>query len=196
MPEPYRGVKFSAEKVGDFQPNQKESENIKKLVGLRSVYVKYGFIDRNGGNFSFRADKGFIIKRTGVWINKVTESDFVRVVNVRAGRVFYEGDELPSSECRTHFMIYERVPTVNFIFHAHALEIASKIGIEADPCCIPELPYGTPELAEIVSDKAKSMPFVIAKNHGVFAFGPTFEKTLATLLNSYEQYQQFEKKSS
>ncbi len=196
MPEPYRGVKFEAEKVGSFTPTAPERKNIEKLVSLKETYVKYGFLDRNGGNFSFRADQGFIIKRTGVWIDKITGQDFVRVTDVRDGRVFYEGDNLPSSECRTHFYIYQNVPTVNFVFHAHALEIAEKVGIEADPCCIPVLSYGTMELAEIVSQKAKTMPFVIAKNHGVFAFGATFEETKRVLIDSYEQYRKFEAKTA
>lgn len=188
MSEAYQGVKFTAKKTGSFRPNNSEKEEINKLVGLKDVYMKYGWFDRNGGNFSFRATSGFIIKATGVWINKVTSADFVRVVNVQGAKVFYEGAQLPSSECRSHHMVYTTNPSVNYIFHAHALAVAEKPQVEFQKCALPVFPYGTPELAAALAQRARDCNFVIAKNHGVFAFGATFDETLGILITSYEKY--------
>ena len=188
MSEAYQGVKFKAKRVGVFRPDHKERAEIKKLVGLKDVFLKYGWFDRNGGNFSFRTTGGFIIKATGVWINKVTAADFVRVVGVKDGKVFYEGEQLPSSECRSHYLVYETNPNVNYIFHAHALAVAEKPGVQSQPCALPMLPYGTTELANALAQRSRQYNFVIAKNHGVFAFGATFAETLETLIISYEKY--------
>jgi L-ribulose-5-phosphate 4-epimerase len=188
MSEAYQGVKFKSEKVGDFRPDDFERAEINRLVSLKDIYLKYGWFDRNGGNFSFRVAPGFIIKSTGVWINKVTAEDFVRVVSVKDGRVFYEGNKLPSSECRSHALVYKTNSSINYIFHAHALDIADKEVLAAPACTLPVLPYGTPELAAALARLSRSCKFVIAKNHGVFAWGETFDDTLQTLINSYEKY--------
>ncbi|MFC1617885.1 class II aldolase/adducin family protein [Patescibacteria group bacterium] len=188
MSEEYTGVKYEAEKVGELSVSPTEQTKINQLISLRDIYTEHNWLDRNGGNFSFRAERGFIIKTTGVWIEKVTDQDFARVTDVQGEKVFYEGNKLPSSECRTHFYVYQKNPQVNFIFHAHVKEIASREDLTDKDFSIPEQPYGTMELAKEVSEKAKTMPFVIAINHGVFAFGDTFQNTLKILLENYAQY--------
>ncbi|MFC1721604.1 class II aldolase/adducin family protein [Patescibacteria group bacterium] len=188
MAEEYTGVKFEAKKLREFKPTDEEKTNIGKLVSLQEVYRQHKFLDRNGGNFSFRTEKGFIIKRTGVWVNKVSNADFVRVVDVKGGQVFYEGEGKPSSECRTHFLIYSKEPAVHFIMHAHAYDVSERTELSSQPCWVPELSYGTMELAEAVARLTTTCSFVIAQGHGIFAWGPTFAETLKILLDNYAKY--------
>lgn len=188
MPEEYTGVKFEAERVDGFSPSVLEKEKIARLLSLKDIYKKNQFLDKNGGNFSFRAGKGFIIKRTGVWIENITANDFVRVLKVESGKVFYEGEKLPSSECRTHALVYRLNPDVGFILHAHAMEVSGRDDLPAEVCVLPEQPYGTPQLAKAVAEESLHHRFIVAKNHGVFAFDKTFEGALKILLDSYAKY--------
>ncbi len=188
MSEKYVGVKFESAKVGEFSPTDFEQKNIAKLLSLRDVYTANKFLDRNGGNFSFRADKGFIIKSTGAWIDQLTAENFSRVTDVKNGKVFYEGNDMPSSECRTHFLTYQKNSAINFIIHAHAKLVSEREDLREEEFTVKEQPYGTLELAEAVSELAKTHDFVIAHNHGVFAFGKTFEETYKILLDNYAKY--------
>ena len=182
-----------AARLGDFKPSAAEQVNIEKLVKLKNVYRQNKFLDRNGGNFSFRAFTGLIIKKTGIWVDKVTVNDFVRVVYVNDDKVYYEGDALPSSECRSHYLVYQNVASVKFIFHAHAALIDTKQDLSGEIGWLPDMSYGTIELARAIAERAQNTNFIIAQNHGIFAFGRTYQETLKTLVDKYAYYRDLKK---
>lgn len=188
MSEPYHGIKFKAVKRGDWRPNKSELPIVQKLFGLKDCYQQWGFLNLNGGNFSGRVKEGCIIKRTGAYIENLQPTDFSKVVGVDGETVTYVGEYPPSSECRSHFLGYQKNSRYNFVFHAH-LPGFSNYEILAGPnCLIPDQPYGTLELAKQVAANLGNSQFVLLQSHGVFVAGETFEVTLNKLSMFYEQY--------
>ncbi len=188
MGEVYSGIKFNAVNKGDWYPNDFESQTIKKLLILRDYYKEKGFIELNGGNFSGRVENGFVIKKTGILIEKLTSSDFAKVTSVEGDSVSFQGSGNPSSESRSHFMIYRAHPEYNFIFHGHLPAFNKYLELANDQCLLEEQPYGTIELAKQVSQNIGTNEFVLIKNHGFFVAGKTFENAFQKMNKLYERY--------
>lgn len=188
MSENYHGIKFKAVKQGDWRPGKKEQAIRQSLFGLKDYYQQWGFLDLNGGNFSGRVTGGCIIKRTGAYISSLQPTDFSKVIRVNGETVYYQGDYPPSSECRSHFLSYQKCPQYNFIFHAHLPGFANYEILAGPDCLLPDQPYGTLALARQVAENLGNSRFVLLQNHGVFVAGETFEVTLNKLSVFYEQY--------
>lgn len=187
MSELYHGIKFKAVKKGGWHPSKSEQPIVQKLFGLKDYYQQWGFLDLNGGNFSGRVKEGCIIKRTGAYIENLQTTDFSKVVSLDGETVTYVGEYPPSSECRSHFLGYEKCPKYNYIFHAHLPGFSNYEFLAGPNCLLPEQAYGTLDLAKQVSANLGNSQFVLLQNHGVFVAGETFEATLNKLNMFYEQ---------
>lgn len=188
MSEPYRGIKFKAVKKGGWRFSKNEQLVVQKLFSLKDYYRQWGFLDLNGGNFSGRVKDGCIVKRTGAYVENLQPTDFSKVIKVDGETVYYQGEYPPSSECRSHFLGYEKCPKYNFIFHAHLPGFTNYEILAGPNCLLPDQPYGTLELAEQIAANLGNSQFVLLQNHGVFVAGETFEATLNKLSMFYEQY--------
>ncbi len=188
MSEDYHGVKFKAVKKGDWHPDKHEKQIIQQLFSLKDFYQKWGFLDLNGGNFSGRTADGCIIKRTGAYIDNLQPTDFSKVLKADGDTVYYRGEYPPSSECRSHFLSYQKCPKYNFIFHAHLSGFTDYEALAGPNCLLPDQPYGTLDLAEQVAGNIGHNQVVLLKNHGIFIAGETFEAALNKLGLFYDQF--------
>jgi L-fuculose-phosphate aldolase len=135
----------------------------------------------NFGNISVReGDDGFYIKRTGAYLDVVSEPVFVPL----AGEVPSDA----SSEYRVHREVYRKTPH-RAIVHAHppAAVALSLVRDEVRPedsegimfCPIIPVVSGEPgsqRIADTVSDALVSSKLVIARGHGTFAAGKTLDE--------------------
>ena len=83
-------------------------------------------------------------------------------------RLVASGPCQPSSEAMTHGMIYQMLPQVNAVFHAHSPVIwrhAARLGL---PVTAQDAEYGTPEMTEEV-ERLVSQPAM--SQSGVFSMG-------------------------
>ncbi len=188
MSELYHGIKFKAVKKGDWRPNKHEQPIVQRLFSLKDYYQQWGFLDLNGGNFSGRTADGCIIKRTGAYVENLQPTDFSKVIKVEGETVYYQGESPPSSECRSHFLAYQKCSKYNFIFHAHLPGFTGYEILAGPNCLVPDQPYGTLALAKEVAANLGNSQFVLLQNHGVFVGGETFEVTFNKLSVFYEQY--------
>lgn len=153
------------------------SEEFKRLG--RRLFSE-GLVGGNFGNMSIRSEEGFLITRTGSYLDDPGELVFVPL----------EGPvpDDASSEYRVHREIYKKTRH-NAVVHAHpAHAVALSIVIdeiiprdsEGELLC-PVIPVvqgkpGSDELALTVSDALRLTNLAIASGHGTFAAGKSLNE--------------------
>lgn len=174
-------------------------EQLKKEVYEANMLLpKYGLVTFTWGNVSaIDREKGlFVIKPSGVDYDKMTPDDMV-VVDLEGNKV--EGKLNPSSDTKTHLVLYRRFQNIGGIVHTHSTWATSwaQSG-KAIPCygtthadyIYGEIPcarnltvreieqdyeYNTGVLIADLFEKRnidpKAVPCVLCKNHGPFAWG-------------------------
>lgn len=175
-------------------------EEIKKRVFEANIeLVKNGLVIFTWGNVSeINRDRDLIvIKPSGVDYEKMTADDMV-VVDIKTGNII-EGKYKPSSDTPTHLELYRRFSQIGGITHTHSLNAVTfaQAGVDipalgtthadyfyGDIPCTRELTYE--EVAQayevntgkvIIEEIEKrgydvmSIPGIVVKNHGPFAWG-------------------------
>jgi L-ribulose-5-phosphate 4-epimerase len=175
-------------------------EEIKKRVFEANLeLVKKGLVIFTWGNVSeIDRERGLVvIKPSGVDYETMTADDMV-VVDLKTGEVI-EGKYKPSSDTPTHLELYRRFPQIGGITHTHSLNAVAfaQAGMDipalgtthadyfyGDIPCTRELTKEEVELAYeantgkvIIEEIEKrgydvmSIPGIVVKNHGPFAWG-------------------------
>ena len=188
MSEIYRGIKFKAVRQGEGRPGADEKKVAAQLFSLKDDYRQWGFLDLNGGNFSGRVPGGCVIKRTGAYLENLQPTDFSKMTKLSGETVYFQGEYPPSSECRSHFLIYQKCPRYNFVFHAHLPGFTNYEILAGPNCLLPDQPYGTLDLARQIANNIMNSQFVLLQNHGVFVADETFEAARNKLSAFYEQF--------
>jgi len=145
----------------------------------RRLFVE-GLVGGNFGNMSVRTEKGYLITRSGSYLDEPGDLIFVQ-----------DGEAVPknaSSEYRVHQAIYRDTPH-RAIVHAHpscavaaSLLMDRIIPLDSEGMMLaPEIPVvsgdpGTEELAENVASALKNRNVILAKGHGTFAAGKTLDE--------------------
>jgi ribulose-5-phosphate 4-epimerase/fuculose-1-phosphate aldolase len=180
MAESYKGTKF---KTVFLRRNIPSDPRIKKLIiwgnkfSLFNLTPAYEF--GAAGNLSFRTEFGFIITGTGKDLGNLKEEDFVEVLgcDLEKNEVIAAGKIEPSSETLFHYVIYQKRPDVNVIFHVHddyAVKNCEELGFK---CTEKEAPYGTVELADEIAKSVDNTDYLVVKNHGIISLGSETEET-------------------
>ncbi len=135
----------------------------------------------NFGNLSRReGDRGFLIKRTGAYLDAPGEYVFVPFVG--------DVPKDASSEYRVHRAVYARTPHLAIV-HAHppfavaaslVMDSVKPLDSEGEMFC-PLIPVvagdpGTQALADNVAAALVHSKLVIARGHGTFAAGNTLDE--------------------
>lgn len=175
-------------------------EDIKKRVFEANLeLVKKGLVIFTWGNVSeINREKGLVvIKPSGVDYETMTVDDMV-VVDLKTGEVV-EGKFKPSSDTPTHLELYRRFPQIGGITHTHSLNAVAfaQAGMDipalgtthadyfyGDIPCTRELTKKEVEQAyetntgKVIIEEIErrgydvmSIPGIVVKNHGPFAWG-------------------------
>jgi L-fuculose-phosphate aldolase len=139
-----------------------------------------GLVAGNFGNISVRKENGFLIKRSGAYLDDPGPLVFVP----------FEGEQPPeaSREARVHREIYLQTEATAVV-HAHPphtvaasllFEEIIPLDVEGKMMC-PRIRVifggiGSEELATNAAGALASSPVVIARGHGTFAAGRTLEE--------------------
>lgn len=137
------------------------------------------------GNISiYVPEKGLMaISPSGIGYFDTKPEDVV-VMDLDANVV--DGDKKPSSEWALHTAMYKVKPECKAVVHAHSIfcttlavlnmplqachYVVADAGVPTVPCA-PYRTYGSPELAEIVSEYIGDSNAVLLANHGMLACG-------------------------
>ena len=174
-------------------------EELKQKVYEANMQLpKYGLVTFTWGNVSaIDREKGlFVIKPSGVDYDKMKPEDMV-VMDLEGNQV--EGKLNPSSDTKTHLVLYNRFPMIGGIVHTHSPWATSWAQAGRDITCygtthadyffgpIPCARNLTPEEIEEAYEKNTGLviietfetrgikpmytPAVLCKNHGPFTWG-------------------------
>ncbi len=142
--------------------------------------IAENLVGGNFGNMSRRLENGFLITRSGSYLDE--PKDLIPV---------YSGEAVPeeaSSEYRVHQAVYERTAHMA-VLHAHppcavAASLLMDLVVPIDSegrMLAPEIEIidgapGTMELAENIASALNKRNLVIARGHGTFAAGKTLDE--------------------
>ena len=173
-------------------------EELKKEVYEANMLLpKYGLVTFTWGNVSgIDREKGlFVIKPSGVDYDKLTPDDMV-VMDLEGNRV--EGTLNPSSDTKTHLILYNRFPKIGGVVHTHSPWATSWAQAGRDIPCYgtthADYIYGSVPCARNLNEEElknyewntgvliadlfeerkldpMAVPCVLCKNHGPFAWG-------------------------
>ena len=178
---------------------------LQQINAWRQILYQLGLIGQDGrryngygfGNISIRRQTEpslhtFIISgaQTG-GISSLTAEHYtlVKDFDLSANRVTAEGPVAPSSESLTHGILYDINRSTGAVIHIHSPDIwehSDDLGI---PATHPDIPYGTPEMAEQVcqlfqKDQLISCRIFSMGGHqdGIVTFGNTVEEAGLTAI--------------
>lgn len=180
--KPFSIVKFQVEFLDeDFVADERLAELSEWCFRFNAhgLTPHFNGTGRSLGNLSYRIEPGkpeFIITGSSLDSKERLEpQDFVKVLSAdpAAKRVLVEGKRDPSSESILHYEIYRARPDVGAIFHGHDREMLSNAQRFQVPETLQEELPGSVELLRQVLKILDNHPFLIMKNHGFLALGPT-----------------------
>lgn len=138
------------------------------------------------GNISVRKDQSeqFYISGSATGNEKVLSNQhFALVTKVDAPRnqLWCEGAIVASSESMSHAIIYEKLPWVNAVIHAHDLVMWQRL-LHQVPTTAADAPYGSPEMVASIAalmdtTNLPEQQIFVMEGHeeGIFVFGKTLE---------------------
>ena len=150
---------------------------VRDLIAWRAILVQTGLVGQDpkryggagygnvsgrvGAPSSPRGARPFLVSGTQTGgLSCVSLDDFALVERYRiaSNQVDSRGLTPPSSEAMTHGAIYDLGSTIRFVFHGHCPAIwrfADSLNI---PMTHPQIPYGTPAMAEEVGRLYRETP--------------------------------------
>jgi len=146
------------------------------------------------GNISVRKGKSnqFYISGSATGNEKILSKQhfaLVTKVDVASNQLWCEGAIVASSESMSHAIIYEKLPWVNAVIHAHDLAMWQRL-LHQVPTTAADAPYGSPEMvasiAELIdtTNLAEQKIFVMeGHEEGIFVFGTDVEKAFNVCMN-------------
>jgi ribulose-5-phosphate 4-epimerase/fuculose-1-phosphate aldolase len=160
--EKYRGVKF--EMVEEQFPIDKKDRL--KFLAVDKVLKKFLKTKKNEGNLSIKTKNGFLIKRAGGQMTKLTKNDVILVRKISGRKVFCSGG-MPSSESRMHYEIYKNTPAAKIILHFHRDELLGKLPLAR----VGPFSYGSTALAKAAGRVSKKYSLFEILRHGFVIVG-------------------------
>lgn len=162
------------------------------LIGQNSSrYEGYGF-----GNISQRllcSDLQFIISGTQTGhLDVLKRSDYCQVTQAfpQKNSLVSHGKTKPSSEALTHASVYLQSPKIQAVIHVHCPEIWQQTNTLKLAHTAENIPYGTPEMADAVTQLFKTKDWqetgvFTMRGHedGVVAFGQSLNQAGSALIS-------------
>ncbi len=172
--EEYTGVKF--ETVVD----EGDAGDVSEFLEIDKLLGKYISPEENEGNMSMRVNDGFLVKKAGAGMTRLSENDVVLVKKIESGKVHAVGGT-PSSESIMHYEIYKRRKDADIILHFHDDELMEKVRWEK----VGPFPYGSMELAEAVGKTSENTDRIKIAGHGLIIIAKNKDELLKILEEIY-----------
>jgi L-fuculose-phosphate aldolase len=178
---------------------ESEIEKLKsEIVKFGKLIYQSGLTDSHGGNISVRFNDFILIKATGKMLCCLTKDDIVATTLEPNPEL----DKEASMELKVHRSIYNHLPEVKAVVHAHPpytvavsinaeklefLDSESKLILGNVPVLKAKKVIASDEVAEKIVEYLKTSKAVIIRSHGPFTVGKSLEEAfmyLSALENS------------
>lgn len=188
----YSGVKYEPKRVQVVSSPSRHLVNEMILWGRIFDALKLAPPYENGsyGNMGFRDVDGSIrVTPSSRSIGDLFSDEIMTITGVEERKkqkplVYFYGnlERTPTSEAQIYWDLFQKIPWVNVILHGHdvfstkhADFLAKKFKeVSVTRRC---RDYGTKEFKdEVLSALTKDTSYLVAKKHGFFSFGKTFEE--------------------
>jgi len=147
-----------------------------EAIKMGKLLGKAKLIDGASGNMSFKLGDVIYITKSGANLDDLSENSFVKM---KIGEFLREA----SVDQIIHQRIYEKTD-YNAVIHCHGVfnvVLGIKMGrikpvdLEGRLYCesidVVEGQFGSPELADLISDSVKDKGVAVVRNHGIYAGG-------------------------
>ena len=186
------GELFKVQRRGSEPP---DAPIIPLLISLAHDLAHLGLMPSYGigdhGNLSCRVSQGFIITARATRKIRLSAQEFVQIVDCTRGpdgiTLVCDGQRLPSTDALIHWRVYQARPDVGAIVHAHdprLLEAAPELGL---PITDVSARCNSHELVEDALRLATGTNYLVMRDHGVLALGPTLEAASELALQWYRR---------
>lgn len=158
-------------------------------------YDGYGF-----GNISQRletADLQFLISGTQTGhLSVLKRCDYCLVTQAspQKNTIISCGETKPSSEALTHASVYLQNPQIKAVIHVHCPEIWQLTQELNLPHTAADIPYGTPEMADAVTElfaaeqwQQSAVFTMLGHEDGVVAFGDSLSQAACSLITQFSR---------
>lgn len=183
---------------------KKFRKEIKSVIRLNKLITSKNLTILNFGNASHycRKSKKIFIKGSGFETDKLNEKK-ISICEVKNKKLKNLTNQIkPSVDTWTHYYIYKHIKNVNYIIHSHPIYSTVLAQAEIEPEClgtthadyfknsIPlsekifsvkknyELQIGETIIKTLNKKKIKNPPGILARNHGLYAWGKNIEDTI------------------
>lgn len=183
---------------------KKFKKEINSVVKLNKLIAKNNLTILNFGNASYYCSKTkkIFIKGSGFDTSKLDEKK-ISICEIKKNKIYnFTKGIKPSVDTWTHYFIYKKIKNAKFIIHSHPTYSTVLAQAEIEPEClgtthadyfkntIPlsekiikvdknyELQIGKTIISTLNRKKIKNAPGILARNHGLYAWGETLEKTI------------------
>lgn len=169
-------------------------DTIQSLIRVGRMLYEMGLVDSHSGNLSVREGTTVAITRTGARLGYLAPEDWVHLDLERPDD---QAVQIASTEWVVHRTIYQALPVVRLILHAHPVYLTTWAwfvdrfvpeDIEGQTH-VPEVPILTVQPATASATLGKALvqaladyPVVVVRGHGVFAAGDAIDATLKRLV--------------
>lgn len=169
---------------------------IKKMINIGKNFYDRGWLYGTSGNISVRTNEGIILTASGVHKGYLTENDFI-LIDIEGN--ILEGNGKPSGETDFHLQLYKNFVDVNSVIHTHSVysslvssedevvfkdnELMKAFDGIKDPnipikiSVFPNIQQKSEVLNLIDKGLAEIKYGYLLKNHGLFSFSSSLEKT-------------------
>lgn len=183
---------------------KKFKKEINSVIELNKLISKNKLTILNFGNASYfcRQSKKIFIKGSGFDTDKLDKNK-IAICEFKNNKLANLTKKIkPSVDTWTHYIIFKNLKNVNYVVHSHPFYSTVLAQAEIEPEClgtthadyfkdsIPlsqkifnidknyELQIGESIVNALKSKKIKNAPGILARNHGLFAWGKTIEEAI------------------
>ncbi|MFD2229093.1 class II aldolase/adducin family protein [Alkalimarinus sediminis] len=156
------------------------------------------FVEHDGVLVSGAAENSFLISGSQTGHLPFLKHEHCSVVthcDPALNQLVGYGETKPSSESLTHGALYNHMPEIAAVVHVHSPTIWNLVDELGLPATKSNIPYGTPDMADAVTNVATQIlangvePVFVMKGHvdGVVAFGPDLASAVTALFRVYHR---------
>jgi len=161
-----------------------QDPRIAHLIWWGARFAELGFSPSYGpgdhGNLSFRTADGLVMTARQTAKARLQAGDFVEVLKAEgeedAVKLRCRGPRLPSTDAWMHLRIYAARPDIHAILHGHDPSTLAKAGALHLPMTQRSANASSRELVEEVVSLAGENDYLLLRDHGFIALGPTIDE--------------------